>query len=74
MRTVRKRPVRSGDDAAQSRPPINVAQIVFGTDYPYRTSEDHVKGLAQIFGAADLRAIEYENPLRILPRQQALQK
>ncbi len=53
---------------------VSMSQIVFGTDYPYRTSEDHVKGLAQIFGTADLRAIEYDNPLRILPRQRAMQK
>jgi 6-methylsalicylate decarboxylase len=70
-------------DTAQASNPIAMAsltklvatsQIVFGTDYPYRTSEDHVKGLANVFGAADLRAIEYDNPMRILPRQRALQK
>ena len=47
------------------------SQIVFGTDYPYRTSEEHVKGLAGIFGAADLKLIERDNALRILPRLRA---
>ena len=47
---------------------IPISNIVYGTDYPYRTAEDHTKGLAQIFSGADLRAIERENALRILPR------
>jgi predicted TIM-barrel fold metal-dependent hydrolase len=64
-------------DTAQASNPIAMAsltklvatsQIVFGTDYPYRTSIDHVNGLAQIFSGADLRAIERDNALRILPR------
>ncbi len=63
-------------DTAQASNPIAMAaltrlvetrQIVFGTDYPYRTGIDHVRGLSQIFGASDLRAIERENALRILP-------
>jgi predicted TIM-barrel fold metal-dependent hydrolase len=45
------------------------AQIVFGSDYPYRTGEDHVKGLLEYgFSPADLRAIDRENALRLLPR------
>jgi predicted TIM-barrel fold metal-dependent hydrolase len=67
-------------DTAQASNPIAMAsltklvatsQIVFGTDYPYRTSEEHVKGLAGIFGASELRLIERENAVRILPRQRA---
>ena len=46
---------------------VNVSQIVFGTDYPYRTGIEHVQGLSKIFGASDLRAIDRENALRILP-------
>ena len=46
---------------------VDVSQIVFGTDYPYRTGIEHVNGLSKIFGSADLRAIERENALRILP-------
>ena len=34
---------------------VDVSQIVFGTDYPYRTGIDHVKGLSTIFNAAELR-------------------
>lgn len=45
------------------------SQIVFGSDYPYRTGEDHVKGLTEYgFSAADLRAIERDNALRLLSR------
>jgi predicted TIM-barrel fold metal-dependent hydrolase len=67
-------------DTAQAANPIAMAsltrmvatsQIVFGTDYPYRTSEEHVKGLAGIFGSGDLKMIERDNALRILPRLRA---
>ena len=47
---------------------IPVSQIVFGTDYPYRTAADHVKGLtAYGFSASDLMAIDRDNALRLLP-------
>ena len=67
-------------DTAQASNPIAMAsltkmvatsQIVFGTDYPYRGSEEHVKGLSAIFSSAELRAIDRENALRILPRLRA---
>ena len=50
-----------------------ISQIVFGTDYPFRTSIDHVKGLKEcrVFSGAELRAIERENALRLLPRRRA---
>ena len=47
---------------------VPVSQVVFGSDYPYRTAEQHVKGLAAHFGAADLKGIERDNALRILSR------
>ncbi len=47
---------------------VAVSQIVFGTDYPYRTGIEHVKGLAEIFGAEDLRKIDRDNALKLLPR------
>ena len=48
---------------------IPVSQIVFGTDFPYRTAIDHVKGLADFgFGASDLQAIERDNAVRLIPR------
>ena len=49
---------------------IPTSQIVFGTDYPYRTSIEHVKGLrsAGIFTDAQLMDIERGNALKLLPR------
>jgi len=48
---------------------IPVSQIVFGTDFPYRTAIDHVKGLADYgFSASDLEAIERDNAVRLVPR------
>lgn len=50
---------------------VPVSQVVFGTDFPFRTSEDHVKGLTAFFNAADLKAVDRENALRLLPRLRA---
>ena len=48
---------------------VDVSQVLFGSDYPYRSGEDHVKGLvAYGFGAGDLRAIGRGNALRLMPR------
>jgi predicted TIM-barrel fold metal-dependent hydrolase len=48
---------------------VDVSQVVFGTDFPYRTSLDHVKGLmAMGFSMSDLTAIESRNALRMLGR------
>jgi predicted TIM-barrel fold metal-dependent hydrolase len=47
---------------------VPISQIVYGTDFPYRTSAEHTKGLAAAFNADDLKAIERENALRIIPR------
>ena len=47
---------------------VPVSQIVFGTDYPYRTGAEHARGLAAHFGADELNAIDRGNALRILPR------
>jgi predicted TIM-barrel fold metal-dependent hydrolase len=43
---------------------------VFGTDYPYRTGSDHVKGLreAGVFTNDQIAAIERGNALKLLPR------
>jgi predicted TIM-barrel fold metal-dependent hydrolase len=48
---------------------VPVSQVVFGTDFPFRSSIDHVKGL-QEFGLSesDLRAIDRDNAIRLLPR------
>lgn len=48
---------------------VSPAQILYGTDYPYRTGAEVNGGLsAQGFAAKDLRAIERDNALRLLPR------
>ena len=49
---------------------IPASQIVFGTDFPYRTGIDHVKGLrdAGVFTDAQLMDIERGNALKLLPR------
>jgi predicted TIM-barrel fold metal-dependent hydrolase len=48
---------------------IPISQVLFGTDFPYRTAADHVAGLAGYgFSASDLQAIERDNAIRLLPR------
>jgi 6-methylsalicylate decarboxylase len=51
---------------------VPTSQILFGTDFPFRTSLDHVNGLKQIFDGADLRKIESDNARALLPRIQSL--
>jgi predicted TIM-barrel fold metal-dependent hydrolase len=48
---------------------VPVSQIVFGTDYPFRTSLEHVENLKScgVFNAAEIRAIERGNALKLLP-------
>jgi 6-methylsalicylate decarboxylase len=51
---------------------VSVSQVVFGTDFPYRTAADHVKGLTSYgFSAADLQAIDRDNAVRLMPRLKA---
>lgn len=49
---------------------VPVSQIVFGTDFPYRTSIDHVNALRDcgVFSDAQLADIERGNALKLLPR------
>jgi 6-methylsalicylate decarboxylase len=49
---------------------VPTSQIVLGTDHPYRTGLDHVKGLRDcgVFTEADLRMIEHDSPVALLPR------
>lgn len=49
---------------------IPVSQIVFGTDFPYRTSEEHATGLREcgVFDAQEIRRIERDNALTLLPK------
>ncbi len=44
------------------------SQIVYGTDFPYRTAADHTKGVTAFFKGDDLKKVERENALRLIPR------
>jgi predicted TIM-barrel fold metal-dependent hydrolase len=50
---------------------VPTSQIVFGTDFPFRTSADHVDGLRQTFDEADFRKIGGDNARTLLPRTRA---
>ena len=54
---------------AALRKVVPASQIVFGTDFPYSTMLDILKGLQEsgVFSADDLQAIGRENALRLLP-------
>lgn len=49
---------------------IPSSQVLFGTDYPYRTATDHVQGLrdARVFDEAEIAGIERGNAVRLMPR------
>jgi 6-methylsalicylate decarboxylase len=49
---------------------VPISQILFGTDFPFRTAADHVKGLKEcgLFSAKNLREIGRENAVSLLPR------
>lgn len=49
---------------------IPPSQIVFGTDFPYRTGIDHVRGLreAGVFTDQQIASIERGNALKLIPR------
>jgi predicted TIM-barrel fold metal-dependent hydrolase len=49
---------------------VPISQILFGTDFPYLTAADQLKGLKECgaFSAADLDKIDSQNALPLLPR------
>ena len=50
---------------------VTPSQVLFGTDFPPGgTSAEYVKALAScgMFSAADVRAVERDNAVRLLPR------
>ena len=47
---------------------VPISQIVYGTDFPYRTAADHTKGVSGHFKGDDLKKVDRENALRLLPR------
>ena len=51
---------------------VSREQVLFGSDYPYRTSEDNIRGLiAYGFSPADLEVISRGNALKLMPRLRA---
>src|SRR6476646_3308576 len=47
---------------------VPVSQILYGTDFPYRRAAEYTKPLAGFFKAEDLKAVDRENALRLVPR------
>jgi predicted TIM-barrel fold metal-dependent hydrolase len=48
---------------------VPISQILWGTDFPFRRGEEYVRALAgPQFSAAELRSIERDNALALLPR------
>jgi predicted TIM-barrel fold metal-dependent hydrolase len=47
---------------------VPVSQIVYGTDFPYRTGLDHTQGVSANFSGTDLDAIDRGNALRLMPQ------
>ena len=45
-----------------------ISQIVYGTDFPYRSAAEYTQALADFFSGDDLKKIDRDNVLRILPR------
>jgi predicted TIM-barrel fold metal-dependent hydrolase len=50
-----------------------ISQILFGTDFPFRVSDYQAADLQALFDAGELKAIERENALRLMPGLRALQ-
>jgi len=51
---------------------VPISQVVFGTDYPYVTVEENVGDLLKAgLSAAELKAIDNENAMRLIPRLKA---
>jgi predicted TIM-barrel fold metal-dependent hydrolase len=51
---------------------VPTSQIVFGSDFPYRTAAETMTGLSKRFTGEVLRGIERDNAARILPGVQPL--
>ncbi len=51
---------------------VEISQVVFGTDFPWRTATETAQGLKDFgFSESDLRAIDCGNAARLLPRWKA---
>jgi predicted TIM-barrel fold metal-dependent hydrolase len=55
---------------ASFRTVIRLSQLLFGTDFPYRTAEDTARGLAECgcLNADELRAVDRDNAVRLMPQ------
>jgi predicted TIM-barrel fold metal-dependent hydrolase len=47
---------------------VPISQIMYGTDFPYRTAVEHSKGVDAIFDEDDRKRVNHDNALSILPR------
>jgi len=48
---------------------VSKDQVLFGSDYPYRTSEDNIKGIIQYgFNQNDINQITRGNAIKLIPR------
>jgi predicted TIM-barrel fold metal-dependent hydrolase len=47
---------------------VPVSQIVFGSDFPYRRSIEYIEALQRNFKPDELKQIDRENALRLVPR------
>ena len=48
-----------------------ISQIVC-THFPYRTAADDTKGVTEFFKGDDLKAVDRENVIRLIPRLKAI--
>ena len=46
---------------------VPTSQLVLGSDFPFRRATASVKGLANFFDAGEMKQIDYENALGLLP-------
>ena len=51
---------------------VPVSQILYGTDFPYRRAAEYTKPITEFFKAKDLKAVDRENALRLVPRLKAV--
>jgi predicted TIM-barrel fold metal-dependent hydrolase len=50
---------------------VPITQILWGSDFPFRFGVEYVKALGEFFSASDLRKIDRDNALALLPRWRA---
>jgi predicted TIM-barrel fold metal-dependent hydrolase len=50
---------------------VTPSQVLFGTDFPFRDGAEEIGGLSAFFKGNDLRAIERDNALKLIPTLKA---